>query len=48
MDSLDHIWISDPGVFSIAREVCPEIDVHISTQANNVNYLTYKFILRIN
>ena len=33
----------DPGVFMIAREVCPEIDIHISTQANNTNYGTYQF-----
>lgn len=39
----DALIISDPGVFSIAREVCPEIDIHISTQANNVNYLTFDF-----
>ena len=39
----DALIISDPGVFSIAREVCPEIEAHISTQANNVNYATYLF-----
>ncbi len=39
----DALIISDPGVFDIAKEVCPEIDVHISTQANNVNYGTYRF-----
>ena len=39
----DGLIISDPGIFSIAREVVPEIDVHISTQANNTNYLTYRF-----
>ncbi len=39
----DALIISDPGVFEIAREVCPEIEVHISTQANNVNYGTYLF-----
>ncbi len=39
----DALIISDPGVFSIAKEVCPEIDVHISTQANNTNYRTYLF-----
>ncbi len=39
----DALIISDPGVFSIAREVCPEIDIHISTQSNNVNYLTFEF-----
>ena len=39
----DALIISDPGVFMIAREVCPEIDIHISTQANNTNYGTYRF-----
>lgn len=39
----DALIISDPGVFTIAREVCPEIDVHISTQANSTNYATYNF-----
>ena len=39
----DALIISDPGVFMIARGVCPEIDIHISTQANNTNYGTYQF-----
>ena len=39
----DAIIISDPGVFDIAQEVAPEIEIHISTQANNVNYRTYRF-----
>ena len=39
----DAVLISDPGVFMIAREECPEIDIHISTQANNVNYETFLF-----
>ena len=39
----DALIISDPGVFAIARRVCPEIDIHISTQANNANYGTYRF-----
>ena len=39
----DALIIADPGVFDIAREVCPEIDRHISTQANNTNYGTYLF-----
>ena len=39
----DALIISDPGVFHIAKEICPEIDVHISTQANNTNYRTYRF-----
>ena len=39
----DALIISDPGMFTIAKEECPEIDIHISTQANNTNYLTYQF-----
>ena len=39
----DALIISDPGVFTIAKEVCPEIDIHISTQANSTNYATYNF-----
>lgn len=43
----DALIISDPGVFDIAKEICPELDVHISTQANNVNYRTYRFWHRL-
>ncbi len=39
----DALIISDPGVFVIAGEVCPGIERHISTQANNTNYQTYLF-----
>lgn len=39
----DALIISDPAIFTIAREVVPEIDIHISTQANNTNYGTYNF-----
>lgn len=39
----DALIIADPGVFEIAGEVCPEIERHISTQANNTNYATYRF-----
>lgn len=39
----DALIIADPGMFLLAREICPEIDIHISTQANNTNYLTYRF-----
>lgn len=43
----DALIISDPGVFTIAKEVCPEIEIHISTQANNVNYADYLFWQRL-
>lgn len=39
----DALIIADPGVFEIAKEVCPEIERHVSTQANNTNYATYNF-----
>lgn len=39
----DALIISDPAVFTIAGEVVPEIDIHISTQANNTNYGTFNF-----
>ena len=42
----DALIIADPGVFEIAKEVCPEVERHISTQANNTNYETYRFWYR--
>lgn len=39
----DALIISDPGVFLLAGKFCPSIDIHISTQANNVNYETFRF-----
>ena len=39
----DALIIADPGLFMIAKDVCPEIDIHISTQANNCNYGTFLF-----
>lgn len=39
----DALIISDPGVFLIAKRVLPDTDIHISTQANNTNYGTYRF-----
>ena len=39
----DGLIIADPAIFEIAGEICPEIERHISTQANNTNYGTYNF-----
>ena len=39
----DALIISDPGVFMIAKEVLPDMELHVSTQANNTNYGTYRF-----
>ena len=40
---IDALIISDPGVLMLAKEICPDIDIHVSTQANNVNYQTFDF-----
>ncbi len=42
-ESPDALIISDPGMFAIAKQVWPEVEIHISTQANNTNYQTYRF-----
>ncbi len=42
-DRPDGFIIADPAIFTIAGEVAPHIERHISTQANNTNYETYKF-----
>lgn len=39
----DALIISDPGMMTLAKEECPEIEIHVSTQANNTNYMTFKF-----
>jgi len=37
---VDAVIVSDLGVFSMIREVAPDLDIHISTQANNTNYMS--------
>lgn len=39
----DGLIIADPGMFTLAEQICPEIERHISTQANNTNYETFLF-----
>ncbi len=39
----DALLIADPGMFLLAKEICPETELHISTQANNTNYKTVLF-----
>lgn len=43
----DGLIIADPGIFEMAGGICPEIERHISTQANNTNYATYRFWHRL-
>lgn len=40
---MDALIISDPGIFMLAKELLPETEIHVSTQANNTNYGTYRF-----
>ena len=39
----DALIIADPAIFQMAKDICPGIERHISTQANNTNYGTYLF-----
>ncbi len=39
----DALIIADPAIFTIAKEELPDMELHISTQANNTNYGTYNF-----
>ena len=43
----DALLISDPGVLLLAKELLPEMKLHISTQANNTNYMTWEFWKRM-
>ena len=40
---VDAIIVSDPGIISTAREVAPKLEIHLSTQANTVNWKSAKF-----
>lgn len=40
---VDALIVSDPGIFSIVRKVAPNMEIHISTQANNTNYQSANF-----
>jgi len=39
----DGFIVADPGVFLTARELIPNIPLHLSTQANSTNYKTVEF-----
>ena len=39
----DALIIADPAIFTIAKEILPEMELNISTQSNNTNYGTYNF-----
>ena len=39
----DAVLISDPGVFTMARTLCPDLEIHISTQASVTNSAACNF-----
>ncbi|HPF45740.1 MAG: U32 family peptidase C-terminal domain-containing protein [Alphaproteobacteria bacterium] len=39
----DGVIIADPGVFQYVKEMAPELELHISTQANICSWLSVKF-----
>lgn len=39
----DGVILSDPGIFSMVRDRAPDIDIHISTQANITNVAAVRF-----
>ena len=39
---VDAVLVADLGVFMLASEIAPQLPVHISTQANNVNWRTVR------
>lgn len=41
--NIDAIIVSDPSIIITAREVVPNLEIHLSTQANNVNWKSAKF-----
>jgi len=40
---LDAVIVSDPGVLSLVKSMIPEIEIHLSTQANTTNYASVNF-----
>lgn len=39
----DAVIVSDPGAFSVVRKAAPSLQIHVSTQANTLNYETARF-----
>ena len=40
---VDAVIISDPGVVALAGEVVPDMEIHLSTQANSTNWRSARF-----
>ena len=43
----DGLIMADPGMIMVARERFPELDVHLSTQANTINWRAVQFWHRL-
>ncbi len=40
---VDAVIVSEPGIFSLVREIAPALDIHISTQANVTSWKSAEF-----
>ena len=40
---IDAFIVSDPGIIMLLKELIPDSEIHLSTQANTTNYLTANF-----
>ncbi len=40
---VDAVIVSDPGVIGLVRRACPDLPVHLSTQANTTNWAAARF-----
>ena len=40
---LDAVILSDPGTLMFVKQYAPELEIHLSTQANNTNYMSARF-----
>ena len=45
--NVDAIIVSDVGIINVARRVVPELDIHVSTQANITNKYTARFFVEL-
>ncbi len=41
--ALDAVIVADPGVFTLVKKYLPKMHIHISTQANNLNWASVNF-----
>ena len=41
-EGVDGVIVADLGIFQLVKEVAPKLKIHVSTQANNTNWLSVK------